>query len=260
MFIVSRSWLFVVVVVVVIPSLLIPDLAFAHTRERKRLDELDIDLAKSRATVDLRIKGIEESQSQASARLEERQEHSRRLGKRVDLLQEDVKQGLFSLRDTLAKRIDGQLKKIAASSAVAGKQRDALRGDVAGLTKAIKEFKQSLEAYAKTVDKRLATVERDLTSFSAHQVADRRAVDKRFQVLLKAVDEENAKVRRTLTTLGRRSAVGEARSHEVQVGENLWGISRTYGLTFDQLKEANPRFKRPDAVIHPGETLVIPAL
>jgi LysM repeat protein len=61
-----------------------------------------------------------------------------------------------------------------------------------------------------------------------------------------------------LCILGLGNSVAEGRTpavHQVESGQTLWGISRTYGCDVEQIKEAN---RLADSLIRPGQKLEIP--
>ena len=45
--------------------------------------------------------------------------------------------------------------------------------------------------------------------------------------------------------------------HVVQQGESLWQISQQYGITLEELIEANLQIRNPD-LIFPGQVIIIP--
>ena len=47
------------------------------------------------------------------------------------------------------------------------------------------------------------------------------------------------------------------RTHVVRRGENLYQISRLYGATVYDLLDWNPELKGKNALIHPGDRLVV---
>ncbi|MBC8367564.1 LysM peptidoglycan-binding domain-containing protein [bacterium] len=47
------------------------------------------------------------------------------------------------------------------------------------------------------------------------------------------------------------------REHVVRKGENLFQISRLYGATVYDLLDWNPKLKGKNALIHPGDRLVV---
>ena len=51
----------------------------------------------------------------------------------------------------------------------------------------------------------------------------------------------------------------QARTHTLQPGENLYSLSRRYGVAFTTLKAANPRLMRNSRDLKPGVTVYIPA-
>jgi LysM repeat protein len=59
----------------------------------------------------------------------------------------------------------------------------------------------------------------------------------------------------TQTTTKAAEAVDEVRYHQVRAGETLFGISRRYGLTVEELRRLNKL--TPEATIHPEQKLLI---
>jgi LysM repeat protein len=47
----------------------------------------------------------------------------------------------------------------------------------------------------------------------------------------------------------------KTRYHQVRTGQTLWGTSRRYGLTVEELRKLNGL--APGAVIHPGQKLIV---
>lgn len=54
------------------------------------------------------------------------------------------------------------------------------------------------------------------------------------------------------------AAAQSAKTHKVKKNETIYGIARSYGLTEDELRRANPGMERSDYVLKKGDKIVIP--
>ena len=235
----------------------------AHTREKNRIDALEARLKKENSFVVQRLTTLDETLSRHSQAIDERVEHTRRIEKRMTLVEENIEKGLKAIRDTLGKEIDTRIRSLQAESSTQA-------AEISSLKKALESHRQSIEAINEALSgfkKYMAqSAKENNDSFSVlttsqaamKDIADKRytQVVSRIDSLLKIVDEENRKLRRAISGTGGSSS--GSRNHVVVSGDNVWSIARKYDVSRDELLQANPSLKDDDAVIHPGMTIVIP--
>jgi len=252
-----RSSRVVVRLMVVVTALWGVQAASAHTRERERLDALELSIRQQSAAVAQQVSTLEEKQGRLDQGLEERRIHGERLQQRMRTIEDNVEQGLRAIRDTLGKDVDGKLAELARRADLADEQRRAMQESLSAFEATLKAFRTSLTDYATAVDGRVAALQKRLDAIEAEGKRVDGQLLARIDGLVKVVDDENSKLRKAITSAVR--APGEPSVHVVQPGENLWGIAKKYSLSTTALLGANPGLKSDDAVIHPGDKIAIPA-
>lgn len=246
--------------------------AVAHTREKERIDALSLEVTRQDALLAQRVKDAMEANERLREGIKERAEHARFLEGRLAALKTDLETAVAGVRDAAGKaasekaaalelRLDSQAATRAQAEA---DERARLRGELQALSSTVSQFRTSLTSFAAAVDGRFQSmraetqaVRAEVSAVRAELERDRQASEQRLQGLLKVVSDENLKLRQAVARLAGEPA--PQRTHVVKAGDNLFGIAKQYGITVEQLKKANPELAKPNAVVHPGSKVVIPA-
>lgn len=240
-----------------------PRPAWAHTRERNRIDALEVELAKKDAVVAAGLKSLSAEKDRLEQALEARREHGRRLEARLSDLEAALSRGLKNVetksaaelekerkvREALRQRIEGESQAFRA-------QIEALRASAREQALLVEEFRKGLKDFAGQVDLSFAADRKRLLGLEGRIESQGKDFARKLSDLLEVVGEENRKLRKAIDGVSRGHAEGGM--HEVQPGESLYGIARSYGLSSEDLQKANPELVAKKGVIHPGDRLIIP--
>jgi LysM repeat protein len=113
----------------------------------------------------------------------------------------------------------------------------------------------SLERKINSLETRLKKVEESLDRLIWIEARLEQMEEKSKEVTVFMNTVERLGASSTQTTTKAAEAVDEVRYHQVRAGETLFGISRRYGLTVEELRRLNKL--TPEATIHPEQKLLI---
>lgn len=236
---------------------------WAHTREKNLIDALELTVKKENAFIVQRINVLEQTVNQSSEAVKERQEHGKRLEDRMHLLEENVAEGLKAVRDTLGKEVDKKLSALKESDELQVARIGVLEKIIEGHRQTMEAMNESLSGFRKFMASNAELNKENNEKFNESLISLQKVEDKRYQQvvsridsLLKIVDEENSKLRHAISGSGATS--GSGKKHVIVPGDNLWSIARQYGVSRDDLLKVNPSLSGEEAVIHPGDFVLIP--
>ena len=237
--------------------------ASAHTREKKRIEALEKVVKKENAFIVQRVSVVEQTVSHNVEAVKERQEHGKRLERRMATLEENVAKGLRAVRDTLGKEVDKKLAALKESDERQLKRIKELeklfeshRGTMEAMSESLAGLRKFMASNAKLNKENSETLNNALQSIKKVEDKRYRQVVSRIDSLLKIVDEENSKLRHAIA--GSSGSSGSGSKYVVVGGDNLWSIARKSGISRDDLLKVNPSLRGESAVIHPGDTVQIP--
>jgi LysM repeat protein len=113
----------------------------------------------------------------------------------------------------------------------------------------------SLERKINSLETRLKKIEGSLDRLIWIEARLEQMEEKSKEITVFMNTVERLGVSSTQTTTKPAEAVDDVRYHKVRAGETLFGISRRYGVTVEELRRLNKL--PPKAVIHPEQKLLI---
>ncbi len=235
--------------------------ALAHSREKQRLDALELALASREAVAAQKIKDALEAVDRISEALKERVEHARHLEERIGLLRSELETGLTRHRegsDRAAEDFRSRVeKRLEALSASLEQDRTRHRQEAEALAVDLNQLRAYMTSLSTGFNESLVAIRTELGGLRQQQDKDRTAFEGRLQAMLEAVDAENRKLREAIARASGAPVPG--RTHKVKQGESLYGLAKQYGVTVEALQKANPDLTKPGVGLRPGMDLAVPS-
>lgn len=242
---------------------LVPGLA-AHTREKERIDAVEAQQLKVNAQLVQQLKDATDAAARLGESIKEREQHAALIERKLEGLRADLQAALGGMKEAVGMTVDEKLaaleRRVESQAALAAQaealDHERLSREIAGLGSSLAAFRSYLTTFAGAIEGRLSALERETKVMRLDQARDREAVDQRLQALLKAVDDENQKLRGAIARLSGAPVPG--RVHVIKAGESLYAIAKQYGTTVEALKKVNPSLDQKVPVLKAGNQVVIP--